>query len=172
MAAGEAGARAGDLALRAAYEQPWRPDFAAEIHAMRHRLDDTAPAGNVKRGPGGIVDIEFTVQMLQLAEGAKHPQVRVPGTLAALAALRDVGALSRDDAEFLAASYRYLRSLECGLRLMNSTARDDLPQDPVEQAKLAKRQGAANAQALLEDCARYMSGNRTRFERIFAVSGK
>ena len=169
---GDAAAAAALLAAQAAYELPWQAESAAEIHAMRRRLEETAPPGNLKRGPGGIVDIEFLVQMLQLAHGGKHAAVRVPGTLAALAALRASGVLAAKDADFLTTSYCYLRSVECGLRLMNSTARNTLPQDPLEQAKLARRQGAASSQALLETCQEYMDGNRARFDRLFAAAAR
>ena len=70
------------------------------------------------------------------------------------------------------ASYRYLRSVEGGLRLMNSRARNTLPQDELELAKLAKRQGAADPQALLDQCGHYMAGNRDCFERLVAMAGK
>jgi glutamate-ammonia-ligase adenylyltransferase len=169
---GDAAARAADLVVRAAYDHPWQASYADEIQAMRGRLEDGAPAGNLKRGPGGIVDIEFTVQMLQLAHGGKHGEVRVANTVAALAVLRTAGVLAAKDADFLTKSYCYLRSVECGLRLMNSTARNTLPQDALELAKLAQRQGVASPQALLDKCQEYMAGNRDRFERIFAVASR
>jgi [glutamine synthetase] adenylyltransferase / [glutamine synthetase]-adenylyl-L-tyrosine phosphorylase len=167
---GDVAARATELFVQAAYEHSWQATYAAEIQAMRRRLEEGAPRGNLKRGPGGIVDIEFTVQMLQLAHGGKHAAVRVANTLAALAVLPTVGVLAAKDADFLTKSYCYLRSVECGLRLMNSTARNTLPQDALELAKLAQRQGAASPQALLDQCQEYMAGNRERFERIFAAA--
>ena len=139
---------------------------------MRHRLEETAGPGNIKRGPGGIVDIEFAVQLLQLAHGGKKPELRTPGTLAAWAALRAAKVLAANDANFLVESYQYLRSVECGLRLMHSTARNELPRNALDLAKLAKRQGAADAQALLDECRRYMAGNRALFERIVASGAK
>jgi len=110
--------------------------------------------------------------MLQLAHGRKHQAVRVPNTVQALAALRDAKVLSAQDVEFLTASYRYLRSVECGIRLSHSTARNTIPTDALELAKLARRQGAADAQALLDECDRYMAGNRSTFERLVAAATK
>ncbi|HEY4309047.1 MAG TPA: bifunctional [glutamate--ammonia ligase]-adenylyl-L-tyrosine phosphorylase/[glutamate--ammonia-ligase] adenylyltransferase [Pirellulales bacterium] len=169
---GDAAVQASDLVLHAAYDQPWQPQFARDIHAMRLRLEEGAPPWNLKRGKGGIVDIEFSVQLLQLAHGRRHPSLRVANTLDALAALRAAGVLAAKDADFLSASYRYLRSVEGGLRLMNSRARNTLPQEPLDLAKLAKRQGAADPQALLDQCGHYMAGNRDCFERVVAAAGK
>ena len=120
-----------------------RPSLAAgrrggnpphEAAARRHRR----AAGDLKRGPGGIVDIEFLVQMLQLKHAGGNPRLRVANTLAALGELHRAGLLSADDFEFFDRSYRLLRTIEGRLRLMNSTARDQLPDDPVELTKLAK----------------------------------
>ena len=141
--------------------------------AIRPRHSHHAPAAgrdgaawNLKRGRGGIVDIEFAVQMLQLAHGRKHPQpARGQHARRAGRAARRGRAVAAKDADFLTASYRYLRSVEGGLRLMNSRARNTLPQDALELAKLAKRQGAADPQALLDQCGQYMAGNRDCFER-------
>ncbi len=81
-------------ALHAAmFARPWRPDDAGAIWHMRQRIEETFGPGNLKRGPGGLADIEFLVQMLELKHGARRAQVVVPGTLAALAALAEAGAL-------------------------------------------------------------------------------
>ena len=83
-----------------AYLRPWQPEMADEIRRMRHRMEQTARPNNLKRGPGGLVDVEFIAQMLQLKHGGEHPEVRQPGTLDALAALHKIGALSHEDLEF------------------------------------------------------------------------
>ena len=58
-----------EIVWAAAYGTPWRAEFATEIRSMRMRLEDTASKRNLKRGPGGTVDTEFLVQMLQLKHG-------------------------------------------------------------------------------------------------------
>src|SRR5262249_51310823 len=116
----------------AAYGLPWRADDLDTMREMRQRLEQTAAPGNLKRGPRGIVDIEFLVQMLQLRYGFESAAVRLPNTLSALAALRAAGHLHADDAEFLTRSYRFLRTIQARLRLMSTTARDTLPDDPHE----------------------------------------
>ncbi len=157
-------------AIRAAAFSPaWQGDDADAIWQMRQRLEERAQAGNLKRGPGGLVDIEFLVQMLQLKHGAAHGEIALPGTLAALSALASAGLLSRDDFDYFASSYRFLRTIQLRLRLMSTTARDDLPDDRRELAKLAGLLGYRSGESLLADCQRYTAENRRRCERLFEV---
>jgi len=160
-------AEVGDIVTRAAVDHPWQPADAGEIRQMRSRLEQTVGAGNLKRGEGGLVDVEFLVQMLQLRHGRTTPTVRVPNTLAAMAALRDAGLLKPDDFQAFDAGYRFLRTIEGRLRLMNSTARDTLPDDPTELAKLASLLHYSNAESLLNDCLAHTQSIRCRFDRIF-----
>jgi glutamate-ammonia-ligase adenylyltransferase len=91
----------------------------------------------------------------------------VPGTLDAIAALRRPGLLAVDDAQQLDRSYRFLRSIESALRLMNTTARHDLPEDDLELQKLAFLIGCPNAQQLVDDCRQHRQRNRDCFHRLF-----
>ncbi len=152
---------------KAAFAHRWRRKHALEIRDMRQRLEDVAFAGDLKRGPGGLVDIEFLVQMLQLKHARGNPTLRVPNTLAALDALYKAGLLSVDDFEFFDVSYRLLRTIESRLRLMNSTARDQLPQDPVELHKLASLLHYPSSDGLLTDFENATRQIRRRFEEIF-----
>jgi [glutamine synthetase] adenylyltransferase / [glutamine synthetase]-adenylyl-L-tyrosine phosphorylase len=163
----EASRHAMEIVAHAAYGTPWRPEFATEIRQMRTRLEDSASQRNLKRGPGGTVDIEFLVQMLQLKHGGDDESVRVPGTLDALTALEAGGYLLADDAEYFRRSYRLLRSIEARIRLMNSTGRHELPDNDRELAKLAYLLGYANPQALVTEAERTFTENRERFNRIF-----
>lgn len=162
-------AKAVEAVAEMAYERPWQPADAAEIRQMRMRLQDTATANDIKRGSGGIVDIEFIVQMLQLKFGGERPEIRVPGTRDALVALHNASLLGDDDFKFLSASYTTLRTIEGRLRLMTPTARDELPSDPIEQAKLARLLNYADAKALLADWRSLREENRRRFEKIFSA---
>ncbi|NQT17118.1 MAG: bifunctional [glutamate--ammonia ligase]-adenylyl-L-tyrosine phosphorylase/[glutamate--ammonia-ligase] adenylyltransferase [Planctomycetes bacterium] len=159
------------IVARAAFAHPWQRRHADEIRQMRGRLEETATADNLKRGAGGIVDIEFLVQMLQLKHGRRSPEVRVANTLRALDALHEAGHLVDEDFEQLTASYRFLRTLEGRLRLMNFTARDKLPDDATELAKLAQLLHAPSSQALLADFAKHTQETRQRFDRIFGAEG-
>ena len=156
---------------RAAFDHPWRPSDAGEVRRMRRRLEETVEQDNLKRGPGGIVDIEFLVQMLQLKHGRDHPGVRIPSTLSALVALHEAGHLTDEDFPFLSRSYRFLHTLEGRLRLMNFTARDQLPEDPTELAKLAHLLQYPSGEALLADFDKYTRQTRQRFDRIFDAEG-
>jgi glutamate-ammonia-ligase adenylyltransferase len=145
----------------------WESSAAAEIRHMRYRLEETASRRNLKRGPGGTVDIEFIVQMLQLQHVRTCPEVCTPGTLDAIVALNSTGLLDDEHAEFLSRSYRFLRSVESGLRLMNTTARHDLPTDEAEVKKLAFLLKYKSGDQLLKDCTEYTQQNRATFERLF-----
>ena len=113
------------------------------------------------------MDVEFIVQMLQLRHADQHPEVLVPGTLDAIQSLRDAGCLNGDDADGLNRSYRFLRSTESGLRLMNTAARHDLPDDPLELRKLAFLLGEQGPQMLVEQCEQFQRQNRETFLRQF-----
>jgi len=79
-----------------------RPGFVADVQAMRRRVVAQLPADvaerEIKLGPGGLRDVEFAVQLLQLVHGRGDESLRVAGTLPALDALRDGGYVGRDDA--------------------------------------------------------------------------
>ena len=158
---------AADAIHQALVRQPWRTENVNEIRDMRRRLEQNASPRNLKRGPGGTVDVEFIVQMLQLRHADQHPEVLVPGTLDAIQALRDAGCLNGDDADGLNRSYRFLRSTESGLRLMNTAARHDLPDDPLELRKLAFLLGEQGPQMLVEQCEQFQRQNRETFLRQF-----
>jgi len=153
---------------KAAFAHRWRRKDAVAIRHMRHRMEDTAlAAGDLKRGPGGIVDVEFLVQMLQLKHARGNPALRLSSTLAALGELYRAGLLSVDDYEVFDVSYRLLRTIESRLRLMNSTARDRLPHEPVELAKLANLLHYPSSDGLLTDYENATRQIRHRFDRIF-----
>jgi [glutamine synthetase] adenylyltransferase / [glutamine synthetase]-adenylyl-L-tyrosine phosphorylase len=156
-----------DAIARAAFEHPWSAADADGIRQMRQRLAAKATGGNLKRGPGGIVDIEFLVQMLQLKHGHDAEGVRTPNTLMGLRALNKAGFLAEEDARFLTDSYRFLRILEGRLRLMNLTDQNKLPEDPTELTKLSHLLKWPSGGALLVDFERYLKGTRERFDRVF-----
>ena len=157
---------------KAAFGRRWRRKDVAEIRNMRKRLEDTASAGDLKRGAGGIVDVEFFVQMLQLQHGRNNPKLREPNTLAALKGLYLAGMISADDYELFDGGYRLLRTIEGRLRLMNSTARDTLPQDHTELAKLAHLLHYPGAEGLMLDFENAARQIRRRFEEVFEEAGK
>ncbi len=163
----EAAARTMQLIRNIIVENDWHPANAEEIRRMRIRMQQTASDRNLKRGIGGTVDVEFIVQMLQLKHAREMPEVLTPGTLDAIESLNRAGLLSDADARQLSQSYRFLRSVESGLRLMNTAARHDLPTDRMELEKLAFLIGWGNSQQLVDDCRRLRQRNRDCFHRLF-----
>jgi [glutamine synthetase] adenylyltransferase / [glutamine synthetase]-adenylyl-L-tyrosine phosphorylase len=117
-----------------------------------------------------LADIEFLVQMLQLKHGHDDPSLRVAGTFEAMSALYASNHMSREDYEFFNDSYRFLRTLQARLRLMSPIARDSLPEDPHDLARLAGLLGYTSAAALLSDCRQLTAENRRRFDRLFGAA--
>src|SRR5690606_35375263 len=105
----------------------------------RVQLGGAAPSAttNLRDLPGGSREIEAFVSLLQIQYVRQSPAILKPGTLDALAALRDANLLPGDAAEALQASYRWLRHLESALRLASSDQRLALPTDPVALGKVA-----------------------------------
>jgi len=157
---------------RAIVGQGWQPGYVDEIRRMRQRLEETATRRNLKRGPGGTVDIEFAVQALQIKHAAASPAVLQPGTLDAIEALQAAGCLAPEDGEYLSRSYRFLRSIEARLRLMNTAARHDLPSDETELAKLAYLLDYPSMAELQRDCERFTQENRQRCQRLLDQAGE
>jgi glutamate-ammonia-ligase adenylyltransferase len=152
------------------HAKPWTPEDASEILNMRRRLEESASADNLKRGAGGTMDAEFIAEMLALKHGSDRPQVRVPGTLDALTALAKAGILGADDATFLARSYRFQRSVEARIRLMDAAGRHEFPDDQRELEKLAFLLGYESAQRLAREIQEIRRETRARFEQIFAAA--
>ncbi len=145
---------AGDLELGERYVQTlsplvWtasqRPDFVADVQAMRRRVVEHLPADLVEReiklGPGGLRDVEFAVQLLQLVHGRADPALQARATLPALAALRDGGFVGRDDAVSLADAYEFLRATEHRLQLVKLRRTHLVPDDEAAVLRLARSLG-------------------------------
>src|SRR3954462_5066644 len=145
---------AGDPDLGRAYvEALWplvwkagdRPGFVGEVQAMRRRVEENIPPAQADRelklGRGGLRDVEFAVQLLQLVHGRVDPNLRVGGTLPALMALRAGGYVGRDDADTLIASYRFLRTVEHRLQLLRLRRTHLLPTDEQQLRWLARSLG-------------------------------
>jgi glutamate-ammonia-ligase adenylyltransferase len=119
-----------------------REHFVEDVQAMRRRVVATLPknmAGReLKLGPGGLRDIEFAVQLLQLVHGRTDERLRVPATLPALAALAEGGYVGRADADDLTAAYRFLRRTEHLLQLYQLRRTHTLPEDPAVLRRLGR----------------------------------
>jgi [glutamine synthetase] adenylyltransferase / [glutamine synthetase]-adenylyl-L-tyrosine phosphorylase len=142
---------AGDLALGEKYANAMTPlvwqasrreNFVEDVQAMRRRVVATLPrnmAGReLKLGPGGLRDIEFAVQLLQLVHGRTDERLRVAATLPALKALAEGGYVGRADADELASAYRFLRQTEHLLQLYQLRRTHTLPEDPAVLRRLGR----------------------------------
>ena len=148
----KARAAAGDEALGRAYEQAvapfiWsaslRDNFVDDARAMRRRVERASEPRNgqdrrIKLGPGGLRDVEFTVQLLQLVHGRGDQTLRVRPTLTALRALSDGGYVSRGAAGALGDGYRVLRLLEHRSQLHRLRRTHDLPDSDADLRRIGR----------------------------------
>lgn len=138
--------RISETTARIVYERPLPPDLKSEIYRLRGRMEaEIAREGeellNIKTGRGGMVDVEFLAQYMQLVHGLSHPQLRQCNTLKTLEALQSVGLLSVDAAETLGSGYKFLRRLENKLRLVHDQSINEIATDRASLLKLARRLG-------------------------------
>jgi [glutamine synthetase] adenylyltransferase / [glutamine synthetase]-adenylyl-L-tyrosine phosphorylase len=181
---------AGDLELGAAFLAEIRPfiwrrglDFAAlaDIHAMKRRIDthkggalaaNSDPAAriaghNVKLGEGGIREIEFLAQTLQLVWGGRDPALRDPTTLGALRALVRAGHVPPHSADELASAYEFLRSVEHRLQMVADRQTHTLPERPGDLARIARFLGFPDVGAFADHLLLHLARVRSRYAEIF-----
>jgi len=165
---------------RFVYESGEPSDLAERIQAMRHRMEvERATKGkrgaHVKLGSGGIVDIEFLVQYLQLRHGRARSALRTPNTLEALRVLAAEGLLESGDAGILEESYRFLRRVENRLRIVADLSLNTLPAAPAKMEKLARRMGYRPTSAhsardqFLRDYATHTRRVRGIYNQVFGI---
>jgi glutamate-ammonia-ligase adenylyltransferase len=122
-----------------------RPEAVVDIRAMRQRIVEAVPRAErdreIKRGPGGLRDIEFAVQLLQLVHGRADESLRSPSTLDALRALTYGGYVGRADGEALDLAYQFLRTVEHRLQLRKLRRTHLVPAEPAGQRWLAHAMG-------------------------------
>lgn len=131
-----------------------REHFVEDSQAMRRRVEENVPPAEadrqIKLGAGGLRDVEFTVQLLQLVHGRTDPALRSPTTLDALAALSAGGYVGRDHAARLAECYRTLRVLEHRIQLHRLRRTHLMPTSEVELRALARSVGLRDGDAVLD----------------------
>jgi [glutamine synthetase] adenylyltransferase / [glutamine synthetase]-adenylyl-L-tyrosine phosphorylase len=156
---------------------PW--DLATALDLRRQQLKQLVEWGtvNVKLSPGGVIDIEYAVQYLQVMHGDKHAVLRTPNTMQALAGLVECGIVSRQDGENLRKAYFFIRMLIDGLRMVRGNAKDLVlpPADSDEFIFLARRVGyttddwRSGARHLQTDIEHHMTLTKDFFERTFGA---
>ena len=135
--------------------QEWSKQHAFALVEYRRGLELSASPENIKRGWGGTLDVEVLAHSFYAKHlhKPKYPWLR--GTVERLEALRKSGVISPQVALVLRDAYHFLRSVESGLRLMNTKLRHDLPKDPLELSKLAYVLQIPDREQLLESCEHY-----------------
>ncbi|MFF3556770.1 bifunctional [glutamine synthetase] adenylyltransferase/[glutamine synthetase]-adenylyl-L-tyrosine phosphorylase [Streptomyces tsukubensis] len=122
-----------------------RENFVTDVQKMRRRVIDNIPAAEVDRelklGPGGLRDVEFAVQLLQLVHGRSDAGLRSGSTLAALQALAAGGYVGRVDAAQLDDAYRFLRAMEHRIQLFRLRRTHLVPEDPTDLRRLGRSLG-------------------------------
>lgn len=152
-----------------------RPEEVEEIRRMRERMEheigvEDKTRLNLKQGRGGLVDVEFVAQMMALAHGCEHPELRKRSTLDLIHALRSIELISKSDASSLEDGYEFLSLLENRLRIESDQAAWALPTNPAVLTPIARRMGYRGKEApkwLLADVAARREAIRRAFERCF-----
>jgi [glutamine synthetase] adenylyltransferase / [glutamine synthetase]-adenylyl-L-tyrosine phosphorylase len=154
------------------------PEIVAEVRAMKARIESRPDvlrdgARQLKLGPGGIRDVEFTVQLLQLVHGRADRSLRQTGTMPTLAALAANGYVDEEDAAELGRTYWSLRRVEHALQLANERRTHTVPDDVVMQDRLARALGhrartdASAGEQMMAELARAQARVRELHARIF-----
>ncbi|HBP10858.1 MAG TPA: bifunctional [glutamate--ammonia ligase]-adenylyl-L-tyrosine phosphorylase/[glutamate--ammonia-ligase] adenylyltransferase [Nitrospina sp.] len=156
------------------YQDKFEYGSLIEISRLRERMEqelakESTKGKNVKLGFGGLADIEFAVQIIQLMHGKKFPRLRQTNTLSALKSFVALGLIDQDMAEELQDSYLFLRNLECALRIIRQTPTNTLPKDNKELAPLARLLGYEEAEiqagSLLIDYDRHTQRVRKHYRK-------
>jgi glutamate-ammonia-ligase adenylyltransferase len=151
-----------------------RGALASEIRRMRERMEselgkEASRGKNPKTGHGGLVDVEFAAQFLQLLHGHDHPTIRTGSTPIALRKLREAALLREAEFAALAEGYEFLRRVELRLRIVHDYAIDHLPESGPTLRQLARRLGYAGpapGERFLAEYARVTAAVRQAFEDV------
>jgi glutamate-ammonia-ligase adenylyltransferase len=156
-------------------------DVRQEIHRLRMRMEhelarETVGSYNIKTGRGGMVDVEFIVQYLQLRYGRDFPGIRSVATLDALKAIRDAVLISEEDFRVLHDGYTFLRHLENRLRIIHDYSMNALGGSKAYLNRLARRLGYEEklrnpGEALMADYERITGEVRQVYDRILGEEG-
>jgi glutamate-ammonia-ligase adenylyltransferase len=174
-AAGDVGA--GENFLASITPFVWRRslDFTAleEIRRLTTRIRDhhkgpaePGPGFDLKRGRGGIREIEFFAQTQQLIHGGRHPALQVRGTRAALDALAEAGIVSPEDAAMLGASYDRLRAIEHRLQMVDDRQTHSLPLDRAAIDNVARLDGLLDGAALIDELGAVTGRVASRYDTL------
>jgi glutamate-ammonia-ligase adenylyltransferase len=131
---------------------PWSPALPGYVRSLRTRMErelaqESGGRADFKVGQGGLSDIDFALQLIQIREGHARPEFRVPGTRRLLAALPETAYLTPSEADALQRAHRFLRSLELIVRMNEDSNVSWIPTDPPALDPIAVRLGFARPAA-------------------------
>ena len=151
-----------------AYRSPLSRAELDEILDMRRRLEESVEPHNLKRGSGGIVDVEFVLQILRLAHGDRCPELRTPNEMEALRIIESAGLLPPDTCRRLHDNYVFLRRLENRLRMASNRSTDELPQNTqaLNEVAYSMGLGKSGGEALRERSDQVRRECRAIFEQV------
>jgi [glutamine synthetase] adenylyltransferase / [glutamine synthetase]-adenylyl-L-tyrosine phosphorylase len=139
------------------------------LHAeVRRDVARRELAEHVKLGPGGIREIEFIAQALQLVRGGREPELRVKPTQKALKALSEKNLLPRDAARELSGAYVFLRNLEHRLQYLDDAQTHELPQDEEDRARVAEMCGFSSWAEFTRQLQAVRESVSRHFDDVFA----
>jgi glutamate-ammonia-ligase adenylyltransferase len=145
-------------------------DSMRKLHAqIRQEVQRRDRLNNIKLGPGGIREIEFTAQVFQLIRGGRDAKLRIRPTQQVLEALAANGQLDAEIAAGLDEAYIFLRNLEHRLQYLDDQQTQELPETPEDQAVIARAMGHADYPALLRELDRHRALVSKQFEEIFGA---
>jgi [glutamine synthetase] adenylyltransferase / [glutamine synthetase]-adenylyl-L-tyrosine phosphorylase len=167
----ELGARAAAIAADCTYNRAGDDPaaIAGAMRAMRDKMERelTSPSTiDFKAGRGGLVDIEFASQYLQLVLGPKHPSLRTPSTLSALRAATLLVPRLAAELALLADAYLHVRRIEHRVRMVHDASEHQLPTEPAELDKLARRVGLTDGASLLAMYGRWSADVRRAYDAV------
>ena len=143
------------------------------LHAeVRREVARRELAGHVKLGPGGIREIEFVVQALQLIRGGRDPALTARPTLQVLDVLAKRNLLPENAARELASAYAFLRKVEHRLQYLDDAQRHDLPEDAEDRRRIALMSGFASWDAFFAQLELHREAVSRHFEAVFAESAQ
>ncbi|MHB1460335.1 MAG: bifunctional [glutamine synthetase] adenylyltransferase/[glutamine synthetase]-adenylyl-L-tyrosine phosphorylase [Armatimonadota bacterium] len=166
------GARFMQLAQETTYRRTIPKQWVDDIHLNKQRIEQSAVISdvqetNVKIGLGGIRDVEFTVQLMQLLTGGRHPALRTGNTLEALDRLCLEGFLKQDEASAFAEGYTFMRTVEHRLQILYEQQTQTLPKDERALTLLARRMGFVGTDDFMTHYNTIRTRVRTLFEQLF-----
>jgi glutamate-ammonia-ligase adenylyltransferase len=160
------------------YRDANKTSLAQDIRRMRQRMEEevgkeNTARYNIKQGAGGLVDIEFLVQFLQLLFGKHHRWIRIPGTYNALRAIKKEKLLGNAEYTVLLNAYQFMRKLESRMRIVSNQSTSELSRNPMELHQLARRMGYPDddsaGQKLLADYEAFSRQIRSIFHKFLNV---